>query len=189
MLQRCSWSLESDPLMCSYHDTEWGVPLHDDRRLFEFLVLESAQAGLSWRTILNKREGYRRAFAGFDPVAVARFGPRKVESLLADASIVRNRKKIEATIVNARAFLGIQDRHGSFDEWIWSFVDGKPLQNHWRSLDQLPASTPLSTRLAKELKRAGFAFLGPTTVYAHMQATGMVNDHIVSCYRHSELGG
>ena len=189
MPQRCSWSLESDPLMCAYHDTEWGVPLHDDCKLFEFLVLESAQAGLSWRTILNKREGYRRAFAGFDPVTVAGFGPKQVQKLLADASIVRNRKKIAATIVNARSFLEIQDRHGSFDGWIWSFVDGEPLQNRWRSLDQLPASTPLSALIAKELKSAGFAFLGPTTVYAHMQATGMANDHIVSCFRHGELGG
>jgi len=189
MPQRCSWSLENDPLMCAYHDREWGVPLHDDRKLFEFLVLESAQAGLSWRTILNKREGYRRAFAGFDPAAVARFGPREVEKLLGDASIVRNRKKIEAAIVNARALLDIQDRHGSFDAWIWAFLDRKPLQNQWRTLDQLPATTPLSARIAKELKRSGFCFLGPTTVYAHMQATGMVNDHIVSCFRHAELGG
>lgn len=189
MPQRCSWSLEDDPLMCAYHDHEWGVPLHDDCKLFEFLVLESAQAGLSWRTILNKREGYRRAFEGFDAAVVARFGPKEVERLLKDASIVRNRKKIEATVNNARAFLGIQEHHGSFDSWIWSFVDGEPLQNHWRSLDELPAATPLSARIAKEFKQAGFAFLGPTTVYAHMQASGMVNDHIVGCFRYSQLGG
>ncbi len=187
MLERCSWTLESDTLMCTYHDEEWGVPLHDDRKLFEFLVLESAQAGLSWRTILNKREGYRRAFAGFNPEAVARFTDRDVFRLLGDASIIRNRKKIEATITNARAFLRIVEQHGSFDGWIWAFVDGRPVQNHWRTLDELPALTPLSSRIAKELKTNGFSFLGPTTVYAHMQATGMVNDHVVRCFRHAEV--
>ncbi len=187
MQERCSWTLGSDTLMRAYHDEEWGVPLHDDRKLFEFLVLESAQAGLSWRTILNKREGYRRAFADFDPEAVARFTDEDISRLLADTSIVRNRQKIQAAIANARAFLKIVERHGSFDAWIWRFVDGRPIQNHWRRLEQLPALTPLSTLIAKELKKNGFSFLGPTTVYAHMQATGMVNDHVVRCFRHAEV--
>jgi len=164
-----------------------GVPLHDDRKLFEFLVLESAQAGLSWRTILAKREGYRRAFAGFDPEAVARFTDAHVARLVEDASIIRNRQKIRAAIANARAFLGIVERHNSFDAWIWAFVDGRSIQNRWRTLEELPTLTPLSTRIAKEMKTAGFSFLGPTTVYAHMQATGMVNDHVVSCFRHPEV--
>lgn len=187
MPQRCSWTLKSDNLMCTYHDEEWGVPLHDDRKLFEFLVLESAQAGLSWRTILNKREGYRRAFAGFDPEAVARFTDLDVSRLSSDASIIRNRKKIEATITNAQAFLRTVEHHGSFDGWIWGFVDGRPIQNHFRTLEELPTFTPLSSLIAKELKKSGYSFLGPTTVYAHMQATGMVNDHVVRCFRHAEV--
>ena len=187
MPERCSWTLESDALMCAYHDEEWGVPLHDDRKLFEFLTLESAQAGLSWRTVLNKREEYRRAFAGFDPEKVARFTDADVERLLGDAAIIRNRQKIRATIGNARAFLKIAGAHGTFDVWIWAFVDGRPVQNSWRTLEELTASTPLSTQLSKELKRACFSFLGPTTVYAHMQATGMINDHLISCFRHAEV--
>jgi len=187
MIQRCPWCGQ-DPLYVAYHDTEWGVPLHDDRRLFEFLVLESAQAGLSWLTILRRREGYRRAFRNFIPEIVATFDDRDVARLVADSSIVRNRQKITAAIGNARAFLATQEKYGSFDAYIWRFVAGRPIQNRWRSDDELPASTPLSEKIAKELKRDGFSFMGPTTCYAHMQATGMVNDHLVSCFRHREVG-
>jgi len=187
MPERCQWVPASDALMCTYHDEEWGVPLHDDRRLFEFLVLESAQAGLSWRTILARREAYRRAFGGFDPEVVARFTDADVDRLVDDPSIIRNRQKIRAAIANARAFLGIVERFGSFDAWIWAFVDGRPVQNRWRTDGELPSSTPLSTRIAREMKAAGFSFLGPTTVYAHMQATGMVNDHVLGCFRYAEV--
>ncbi|NOZ95173.1 MAG: DNA-3-methyladenine glycosylase I [Acidobacteria bacterium] len=187
MRRRCHWVRESDALMRTYHDEEWGVPLHNDRKLFELLVLESAQAGLSWRTILARREAYRRAFSDFDPEVVARFTDADVERLVGDASIIRNRQKIRAAVANARAFLGIVDLHGSFDAWIWSFVDGRPLQNRWWTDEELPASTPLSASIAREMKTAGFSFLGPTTVYAHMQATGMVNDHVVGCFRHAEV--
>jgi len=186
-LQRCAWP-KSD-LDRAYHDREWGVPLHDDRTLFEFLVLEGAQAGLSWSTILNRREGYRAAYLGFDPRAVAGFGEEQEARLLADAGIVRNRAKVRSSIVNAQAFMTVQQEFGSFDAYIWSFVDGEPIQNAWRSLDELPAATPLSETISKDLKRRGFTFVGPTIVYAHMQATGMVNDHIVGCFRHAELGG
>ena len=182
-LSRCPWCGD-DPLYVAYHDTEWGVPVHDDRLLFEFLVLEGAQAGLSWITILRKREGYRRAFAGFDPRRVARFGEREVAARLADPAIVRNRQKITAAVANARAFLAVQEEWGSFDRYIWSFVDGAPIRNAWRSLDQIPASTPLSEKISRDLKGRGFRFVGPTIVYAHMQATGMVNDHLVSCFRY-----
>ncbi len=182
-LKRCDWCLAT-PLYREYHDREWGVPLHDDRGLFEFLILEGAQAGLSWSTILNKRENYRRAYDGFDVEKVARYGARSVGRLLKDAGIVRNRLKIEASITNARAFLEVQESFGSFDAYIWGFVDGKPIQNRWKSLSELPARTPLSDAISKDLKQRGFKFVGSTIVYAHMQATGMVNDHVVSCYRY-----
>ena len=183
---RCPWCL-GDPLYIGYHDREWGVPLHDDRALFEFLVLEGAQAGLSWLTILKKRENYRRAYEGFDPEKVARFGPKKVAALLADAGIVRNRLKIAASITNARAFLAVQEEFGSFDAWLWDYLDGRPISSHWRKLRQLPARTKLSEHISRDLQRRGFRFVGPTIVYALMQATGMVNDHLVGCFRHSEL--
>ena len=183
---RCDWA-GTDPTYVEYHDTEWGVPLHDERSLFEFLVLEGAQAGLSWITILRRRENYRRAFAQFDPNRVARFDRRKVERLLQDVGIIRNRQKVESAVTNARAFLKVQQEFGSFDTWIWSFVDGRPIQNRFRRLADLPAKTPLSERISKELVRRGFKFVGPTIVYAHMQATGMVNDHLVGCFRHRQV--
>jgi len=183
---RCAWCGD-DPLYVSYHDREWGVPVRDDRTLFEFLVLEGAQAGLAWITILRKREGYRRAFDGFDPEKVARYDEAKIASLLDDPGIVRNRAKVRAAVGNARAFLGLLEREGSFADWIWRFVDGRPIQNRWRSMAELPATTPLAETISKELKNAGFSFVGPTIVYAHMQATGMVNDHVVGCFRHSEV--
>ena len=185
---RCGWA-ESDPLYVDYHDKEWGVPVLDDRLLFEFLVLEGAQAGLSWLTILRKREGYRKAFAGFDPAKVAAFGPADVERLLADPRIVRNRLKVESAITNARAFLRVQEEFGSFSEYIWGFVDGEPIQNQWRTMEDIPAKTAEAENLSLDLKRRGFGFVGPTICYAHMQATGMVNDHVVDCFRWSELGG
>jgi DNA-3-methyladenine glycosylase I len=187
-LERCPWCL-GHPLYLDYHDLEWGVPVHEDRALFEFVTLEGAQAGLSWLTILRKREGYRAAFDGFDPERVARYGADKIAELLSNPGIVRNGAKLAAAITNAQAFLAVQATHGSFDRFIWAFVDGAPIQNAWQRLDQLPASTPLAERISKELKRLGFRFVGPTIVYAHMQATGMVNDHLVSCYRWRELGG
>lgn len=183
---RCEWAHRS-PEEILYHDTEWGVPVHDESRHFEFLVLESSQAGLSWLTILRKRAGYRNSFASFDPATVATYTPEDVERLLQDASIIRNRKKIEAAINNARAFLRVQEEYGSFDAYIWDFTGGAPIQNAWRSLQEIPPQTPLSVALAKDLKRRGFAFLGPTTVYAHMQAIGVVNDHVVSCFRYEEI--
>jgi DNA-3-methyladenine glycosylase I len=183
---RCPWC-GADPLYVAYHDREWGVPVHDDRTLFEFLVLESAQAGLSWRMVLGKRDGYRKAFAGFDPAAVARYGTDDEERLLADAGIVRNRAKIRAAIGNARAFLDVQGACGSFAQYQWGFVDGTPVVNRWEALKDLPPRTDLSDRWAKDLKQRGFKFLGSTVVYAHMQATGMINDHLVSCFRHAEL--
>jgi DNA-3-methyladenine glycosylase I len=173
--------------MRDYHDAEWGVPLHDDHRLFEFLVLEGAQAGLSWSTVLNKRENYRRAFDGFDAEAVARYGARKMRSLLADAGIIRNRQKIAAAITNARAFLKVQEEFGSFDAYAWRFVGGKPRVNRRRSLRQLPATTPESDAWSRDLKARGFKFVGSTIVYAHMQATGMVNDHVVTCFRWAQV--
>ena len=180
---RCPWG-ESDPLYVPYHDTEWGVPLHDDRRIFEMLVLEGAQAGLSWLTILRRREAYRSAFGRFDPQVVARYGPREVASLLADAGIIRNRLKIEAAIGNARAFLDVQREFGSFDRYIWRFVGGRPKQNAWKTLDAVPARTAESEAMSRDLRARGFRFVGPTICYAHMQATGMVNDHLVGCFRH-----
>jgi DNA-3-methyladenine glycosylase I len=185
--RRCPWA--ATELSILYHDQEWGVPARDARTLFEFLVLEGAQAGLSWETILRKREGYRRAFAGFEPERVARFGARDVRRLLADAGIVRNRLKIESAIANARAALAVQEEHDSFPEWLWSLVGGAPRTNRWRSLSQVPAETTDSRALSKALKAAGFRFVGPTTCYAFMQAVGMVNDHLVGCYRHAEIAG
>lgn len=183
---RCSWC-GADPLYVRYHDTEWGVPVHDDRKHFEFLILEGAQAGLSWITILRKRENYRKAFANFNAVRVARFGARDVRCLLRNAGIVRNRLKIAAAITNARAFLAVRKEFGSFDRYVWRFVDGRPRVNHRRSLKQLPARTLESDALSKDLKSRGFRFVGPTIIYAHMQAVGMVNDHLVSCFRHRVL--
>ena len=183
---RCPWAT-SDPLYVSYHDEEWGVPLHDERRLFEMLVLEGAQAGLSWLTILRRREGYRRAFDRFDPQAVARYGPRDVERLLADDGIIRNRLKIDSAINNARAFLAVQEAFGSFDSYVWQFVDGRPTQNTWTTLEEVPAQTPVSNTMSKDLRKRGFTFVGPTICYAHMQATGMVNDHLIGCFRHREV--
>jgi len=183
---RCAWVGE-DPLYVSYHDKEWGVPVHDDRLLFEFLVLEGAQAGLSWLTILRKREGYRRAFAGFDPVAVAAFGSEDIERLLADPGIVRNRLKIGSAVANAQAFLRVQEEFGSFDAYVWGLVGGETIHNEWRTLGEIPAKTPEAERVSAELKKRGFRFVGPTICYAHMQATGMVNDHTVDCFRYEEL--
>jgi DNA-3-methyladenine glycosylase I len=170
--------------MRRYHDEEWGVPVHDERKHFEFLVLEGAQAGLSWSTILRKREGYRAAYRGFDPAAVARFNTQSVARLLADPRIVRNRLKIESSIGNARCFLKVQEQFGSFDRYLWGFVDGKPVVNRWTELSQIPASTPLSDRVSSDLRKRGFRFVGTTIVYAHLQAVGVVNDHLVSCFRH-----
>jgi DNA-3-methyladenine glycosylase I len=183
---RCEWCLQ-DELYRSYHDTEWGVPVHDDLRLFEFLALEGAQAGLSWLTILKKREAYREAFDGFDPRRVARFGARQVTQLLGNPGIVRNRMKIESVINNARAFLEVQDELGSFECYQWSFVDGQPVHGRYPSWKDIPAKTEVSERLSRDLRRRGFTFVGPTIVYAHMQATGMVNDHVVRCFRYREL--
>lgn len=188
MKQRCPWCGD-DPLYVKYHDEEWGVPVFDDQKLFEFLVLEGAQAGLSWITILRKRENYRAAYDGFDPVKVASYGEEKIRELLADKGIVRNRRKIEASINNARCFLKVQEEFGSFAAYIWRFVDGKPRQNKWRSLHEIPAQSPEAERLSKDLRKRGFKFVGPTIIYAHMQATGMVNDHLVDCFRYRELGG
>ncbi len=186
-MKRCAWVPLQDELYVSYHDREWGVPVHDDRRLFEFLVLEAFQAGLSWRTVLHKRENFRRAFAGFDPRKVAEFTKKDVTRLMQDAGIIRNRLKIEAAITNARAFLNVQRQFGSFDRYIWDFVDGQPIVNHWTRDEDVPASTPLSDKISKDLKQRGFKFVGTTIVYAHMQATGMVNDHLTDCFRHSQL--
>lgn len=174
--------------MVRYHDAEWGVPVHDDRLLYEFLVLEGAQAGLSWSTILNRRDGYRRAFEGLDPHRVANYGDAEVARLLEDPGIIRNRAKVRSAIANARAFLAVQGEFGSFDAYVWRYVDGTPVQNRWRSLDELPATSPISDALSKDLRARGFSFVGSTIVYAHMQATGMVNDHLVDCFRHAELG-
>ncbi len=184
----CAWA-GSDPLMRRYHDEEWGVPVHDDRRLFEFLTLEGAQAGLSWSTILRKRESYREAFAGFDPARVARFDARRRGVLMKNPGIVRNRLKIESTVSNARAFLDVREEFGSFDSYVWQFVNGMPIQNRRAGLHEVPARTPDSDALSVDLKRRGFRFVGFTIVYAFMQAVGMVNDHEVSCYRQRELAG
>ncbi len=183
---RCGWALGGTESYRAYHDREWGVPVRDDRRHFEFLVLEAAQAGLSWSTVLNKRAGYRRAFAEFDPQRIARFNRRSVARLLADPTIIRNRLKIESAVNNARRFLEIQEKFGSFDRYVWPFVGGAPIQHRYRRMRQVPATSPQSDALSKDLKERGFRFVGPTVIYAHMQAVGMVNDHLLDCYRHPE---
>ena len=183
---RCPWCGD-DPLYVAYHDQEWGVPCHDERALFEFLILEGAQAGLSWITILRKRENYRRAYHGFDPRKIARYGEKDVARLLADAGIVRNRLKVAASIDNARATLELYEQGGSLDSLLWQFVDGRPRINRWKSMSEIPAITPQAEAMSKELKRRGFRFIGPTVMYAHMQASGMVNDHLVTCPRHAEV--
>lgn len=185
---RCAWT-GNDPLYKAYHDEEWGVPVHDEHKLFEFLTLEGAQAGLSWITILRKRAAYCTAFAGFDPEIMARFDAAKVTELLANPGIVRNRLKVESTITNARAFLKVQEEFGSFDAYQWRFVDGSPIQNAWQSLKEVPATTPVSDAMSRDLKKRGFRFVGSTICYAHMQAIGMVNDHTVDCFRWPELRG
>ena len=183
---RCPWS-EMDDLMRAYHDREWGVPVHDDRTHFEYLVLDAFQAGLSWATILRKRDAFRRAFAGFDPGQVARFGDADVQRLLGDEGIVRNRQKIAASIGNARAFLEVQEAFGSFDAYVWRFVGGTPVRNGWERQEELPATTEASKAMSRDLKGRGFGFVGPTICYAYMQAAGLVNDHLVSCFRHEEV--
>jgi DNA-3-methyladenine glycosylase I len=185
-MKRCPWG-ELTPDYVSYHDEEWGVPLTDDRKLFEFLVLEGAQAGLSWLTILRRREGYRKAFAGFDAAKVARFGEKEIRRLLQDTGIIRNRLKVRAAVRNARVFLDIQEEFGSFSAYQWRFVDGRPVQNRWRRLAQLPANTPVSDAFSKDLKARGMSFVGSTVIYAHMQAVGMVNDHLVGCFRYAAV--
>jgi DNA-3-methyladenine glycosylase I len=187
-MPRCDWGPRGGELMLAYHDEEWGVPAHDDVHLFEMLTLEGAQAGLSWSTILRKRDGYRRAFDGFDPATVARFSPAKVERLLQDPSIVRNRLKVESTVANARAVLDVQDELGSLDSYLWSFVGGTQIVNRWRALGDIPAETAESRAMSKDMKRRGFRFVGPTVCYAFMQACGLVNDHVVSCFRYREVG-
>ena len=185
---RCPWPGQ-DPFYIAYHDDEWGVPEYDDRALYEKLVLDGFQAGLSWITILRKRENFRRAFDGFEPAKIARYSPKKIEKLMQDAGIVRNRQKIEATIGNARAFLRVQEQHGSFDAFVWRFVDGATRHNAWRSMKELPARTPESDAMSKDLVKRGFKFVGSTICYAYMQAAGLVNDHEVECFRHTELRG
>lgn len=185
-MKRCDWANRSE-LEQSYHDQEWGVEVHDDRTLFEFLVLEGAQAGLSWAIILRKREGYRRAFDNFDARIISRYSEKTVSRLLADSEIIRNRLKINAAITNARAFLPVQKEFGSFDRYIWQFVNGKPIRNSWKTLAEIPSSTPESVAMSKDLKKRGFKFIGPTICYAFMQAVGMVNDHVVDCFRYKEL--
>jgi len=182
--KRCEWGDRADELMIAYHDTEWGVPVHDDQKQFEFLTLESAQAGLSWATVLRKRENYRRAFAQFDPEKVARFTAKKIEKLLTDPGIIRNRLKVNAAVTNARCFLELQEEFGSFDRYIWGFVDGRPKQNRIKRMKDIPATSKESDALSKDLKARGFKFVGSTIVYAHMQAVGMVNDHLVDCFRY-----
>jgi DNA-3-methyladenine glycosylase I len=187
-MERCAW-LGDDPLMMAYHDEEWGVPLHDDRRHFEFLVLDGFQAGLSWRTVLHKRESFRKALHGFDPERIARYGDGDRARLLANPGIIRNRQKIDATIGNAGAFLDLVEREGSFDGWIWRFTDGRTIQNAWTELSELPAKTPEAEAMSRALKAEGFRFVGPTICYAYMQAAGMVNDHVARCFRWRQLGG
>ena len=186
--KRCPWC-EGEELYRRYHDEQWGVPVHDDRMHFEFLVLESAQAGLSWSTILKKRENYRKAYRGFDPKVVARFGARDIQRLLKDAGIVRNRLKIESSINNAKRFLEIQEEFGSFDAYLWGFVGGSPVVNRWQDLSEIPAKTELSDRISKDLKARGLRFIGSTIIYAHLQAVGVVNDHLIGCFRYGELAG
>ena len=185
--KRCSWVSLENQLLREYHDREWGVPTHDDRRHFEFLILEAAQAGLSWSIVLNKREGYRRAFSRFDPEKVARYSQSRIDKLTTDPSIVRNRMKIAAAVRNARALLAVREEFGSFDAYCWRFVDGRPRQNRWRSQRQIPATTAESDSFSRDLKRRGFSFVGSTVIYAHMQAVGMVNDHLVDCFRYRDV--
>ena len=185
-MERCPWP-GSDPLYVRYHDQEWGVPVHDDRKHFEFLVLESAQAGLSWITILRRRENYRAAYARFDPRQVAAYGADQIATLLDNAGIIRNRKKIEASVNNARLFLEIQEEFGSFDRYLWAFVDNKPVINRWTELAEIPANTELSDRVSKDLRERGFRFIGTTTIYSHLQAAGVVNDHLMGCFRYRQL--
>jgi DNA-3-methyladenine glycosylase I len=185
--KRCSWVNVDNALMLEYHDREWGVPVHDDRKHFEFLVLEAAQAGLSWSIVLNKREGYRRAFSEFDPEKVARYTKARIDKLVADPGIIRNRLKIESAVKNARALLAVQEEFGSFDKYSWQFVDGKPRQNRWKTLRQIPPKTTESDKFSRDLKQRGFNFVGSTIIYAHMQAVGMVNDHLVDCFRYSSI--
>lgn len=186
-LCRCPWP-GSDPLYVAYHDDEWGTPVRDDEKLFEFLLLEGAQAGLSWITILRRREGYRRAFDGFDPEKIARYDERKIAVLLGDTGIVRNRRKIEGAVNNARAYLRLRERGKSLSSFLWGFVDGEPVINRWKSIEEIPAVTPLAEKISKAMKREGFVFFGPVIAYAHMQATGLVNDHLLSCFRHPDAG-
>jgi DNA-3-methyladenine glycosylase I len=185
-LQRCAWC-ESDSIYMKYHDTEWGVPIHDDKKLFEFLILEGAQAGLSWLTILKRREGYKKAFADFNAEKIARFPKNKIERLMQDTGIIRNRLKIESTIINARAFLAVQEEFDSFDKYSWRFVNGERIVNAWRSMKTVPPTSKESDAFSKDLKQRGFKFVGSTIIYAHMQAVGMVNDHLVSCFRYNEV--
>jgi DNA-3-methyladenine glycosylase I len=184
---RCRWVPPGDPLYIAYHDNEWGVPLHDDTKLFEFLVLEGMQAGLSWGTVLRKRENFRRAFDGFDPEMVARYDGSRVRRILSDPGIIRNRLKVRSAVTNAKAFLSVQHEFGSFDSYVWRFVEGRPKVNRWRSLNQIPAKTKVAEEMSRDMVSRGFRFVGPTICYSHMQATGMVNDHLVSCFRHGEL--
>ena len=186
-LARCPWP-GSDPLYLAYHDEEWGMPVREDGKLFEFLLLEGAQAGLSWITILRRRREYRRAFDGFDPEKIARYDGRKIDALLGDPGIIRNRRKIEGAVKNARAYLRLMERGESLSSLLWGFVDGEPVVNRWKSLEEIPAVTPLAEKISKAMKREGFVFFGPVITYAHMQATGLVNDHLVSCFRHPEAG-
>ena len=188
MTKRCDW-VGNDPMMAEYHDSEWGVPVYNDQKLFEFLVLESFQAGLSWAIVLKKRAAFREVFAGFDPKVIIGFSEADVENLMQDSRIIRNRKKIEAVIRNARAFIEIQKEFGSFSQYIWGFVGGTPVINRFEKLSEIPSKTALSDLISTDLKKRGFAFMGSTVIYAHMQATGMVNDHLVDCYRHKELAG
>jgi len=187
MRKRCDWP-NDNKLMIEYHDTEWGVPLHEDHKLFEFLLLDNAQAGLSWQTILNKRENYRKAFDNFDPAKIARYNERKITSLLDNPGIVRNRLKVQSAVTNARAFLEIQAECGSFDTYIWQFVNGTPIRNHWKNLKDIPATSPESDAMSKALKKRGFKFVGSTICYAFMQSAGMVNDHLTCCYRYTQCG-
>lgn len=186
MKERCSWSTK-DPLYIQYHDEEWGVPVHNDKKLFEFLILEGVQAGLSWLTVLRKRENYRKAYDNFEVEKVARYGQDKIEELLNNPGIIRNKLKILASINNAQRFIEVQKEFGSFDRYIWGFTDGKIIVNHWESLSQIPATSPISDEISRDLKKRGFKFVGSTIIYAHMQATGMVNDHLTSCFRHQEI--
>ena len=186
--KRCAWVNVDHALMREYHDREWGVPVHDDRTHFEFLILEGAQAGLSWSTILNKRDAYRRAFSQFDPHKVARYSEARIDKLVADPGIVRNRAKIASAVKNAQAFVAVQEEFGSFDAYCWRFVDGRPLQNRWTSMTSVPANNAQSDAFSRDLKRRGFSFVGTTIIYAHMQAVGMINDHLIDCFRYREVG-